>query len=153
MTYQLSASVTYVLKIGPSTNPRFPTRAQEKIIHTRACMLKTSSILPATTMVGIEDNTPVMNLATMTAAKEGTAAAITQKMQYNNVEVTKRVLRPKASEKGGKKTPPIPCPRTYLRRQNHLASARDPSCETGGAGMISTYVDVKANTARLWSIP
>jgi hypothetical protein len=50
-------------------------------------MLKTSSILPATTIVGMADKMPVINRATMTAAKEDTAAAITQKMQYNNVEV------------------------------------------------------------------
>jgi hypothetical protein len=73
--------------MGPSTRPRFPTSAQQKIIHTRACMLKTSSILPATTIVGMADRMPVINRATMTAAKEGTAAAMAQKMQYNNVEV------------------------------------------------------------------
>jgi hypothetical protein len=50
-------------------------------------MLKTSSILPATTIVGMADKIPVINRATMTAAKEGTAAAMTQKMQYNSVEV------------------------------------------------------------------
>ena len=153
MIYQFRTSVMYVLKIGPSAKPKFPTSAQEKIIHTRACMLKTSSILPATTMVGMEDSTPVMNLATTTAAKEGTAAATMQKMQYNNVEVTKRVLRPKASEKGGKKTPPIPCPRTYLTDRIISSSTRDRSCDTGGCRASPTYVDVKANTARLWSIP
>jgi hypothetical protein len=70
--------------------------------------LKTSSILPATTIVGIADKTPVMNLAMTTAGSDGTAAAMTQKMQYNKVDVMYRVLRPKASEKGGKKMPPTP---------------------------------------------
>jgi hypothetical protein len=50
-------------------------------------MLNTSSILPATTIVGIADKIPVMNLATTTAAIDGTEAAMTQKMQYNSVEV------------------------------------------------------------------
>jgi hypothetical protein len=50
-------------------------------------MLNTSSILPATTIVGIADKIPVMSLATTTAAIDGTEAAMTQKMQYNSVDV------------------------------------------------------------------
>lgn len=73
--------------MGPSTRPRFPTSAQQKIIHTRACMLNTSSILPATTIVGIADKIPVMSLATTTAAIDGTEAAMTQKIEYNSVDV------------------------------------------------------------------
>jgi hypothetical protein len=74
--------------MGPNTRPRFPTNAQEKIIHVRACILNMSSILQATMTVGMADRMPVINLATTIAAMEGTAAAITQKTQYKQVDMT-----------------------------------------------------------------
>ena len=38
-------------------------------------------MLPATTMVGMAEKIPEMNLATITMAKEGTDAVITEKIE------------------------------------------------------------------------
>ena len=49
-------------------------------------MLKRSSILPATTIVGIAESNPVIKRETVTAAKEGMEVAKTQKMPYSSAE-------------------------------------------------------------------
>lgn len=67
--------------MGPIQTATLPVRAQIKIIQTRAVMLKTSSMLPATTMVGMADKTPAMNRATITAARDGTEATMAEKAQ------------------------------------------------------------------------
>ncbi len=91
-------AVTYVLKIGPTHTAILPMTAHVKIIQTRAFMLNTSSMLPATTIVGMADNIPVRNRAMITTGREGTAAVRIEKMQYPRVDRMYRILRPNTSE-------------------------------------------------------
>ena len=67
--------------IDPTTSPRFATMDQINIIQMRDSELNKSSILRATTIVGIAERTPVMKRPTITAAKEGIAATTTQKIE------------------------------------------------------------------------
>ena len=129
-------AVTYVLKIGPTHTAILPMTAQVKIIQTRAFMLNTSSMLPATTMVGMADNIPVSKRTMITTGREGTAAVRTEKIQYPSVDRMYRILRPKTSEYGGKKIPPMPWPIRYLQSQgkervSHVVLVSLPT-RTGG---------------------
>lgn len=72
--------------IGPNTRPRFATTAQRKTIQIRSSVSNKSSIEPAMITVGTEDKTPVTRRPIITAAKFGTSAIITQKMQYRRLD-------------------------------------------------------------------
>lgn len=78
--------VIYVLVIGPNTRPRFAITAHKKTIQILSSVSNMSSMEPAMITVGTEDSTPVMKRPMITAAKFGTPAIITQKMQYRMLD-------------------------------------------------------------------
>ena len=74
--------------MDPTTKPKFAVVSQANTNQTRASALKRSSILPATTIEGIADNNPVTKRPMNTAAIDGTAAMIKQKIVHRNVDTT-----------------------------------------------------------------
>lgn len=90
------------------------TIAHMKISQMRSLELKISSILPATTIVGMADKNPEKKRPTMTPAMEGTSPTTTQKRLYSPVLTIYSFLRPKDSEYGGNMIPPTPWPKRYL---------------------------------------
>lgn len=90
------------------------TIAQRNINQMRSFELYISSILPATTIVGIADKNPEKNRPTATPAREGTRPTITQKILYKPVLMMYSLLRPNASEKDGNMIPPAHWPSKYL---------------------------------------
>ena len=108
--YQPIEKETYEPSIEPTTNPKFAVVSQAKTSQTRASDLKRSSMLPATTMEGMAESTPVANRPIRTAASDGIAAMTKLKIVHRKVEAMYSFLRPKDSEIGGKNTPPNPCP-------------------------------------------
>ena len=85
-TDQPSEYVIYVLMIGPNTRPRLAITAHKKTIQIRSSVSNRSSMEPAMITVGTEDRTPVIKRPIITAAKFGTSAIITQKMQYRMLD-------------------------------------------------------------------
>lgn len=106
-TYHPKESVTKAPTIGPTQIPEFAATAQAYIIQIRFPVSKMSSALPAMTMVGNADANPVTKRPTMIAAKLSTVAIMMLKTQYIPAANTNSLFRPKDSEYGGKKTPPI----------------------------------------------
>jgi len=78
--------------------PILAATAQAKMSQILSSVAYISSMLPATTDVGIADITPVMKRPMTTAATEGTAATITEAAAYRAVDEMYSFLRPKASE-------------------------------------------------------
>jgi hypothetical protein len=92
--------------IGPIHMPMLATIAQRKIIQMRSFELYKSSILPATTIVGIADKNPEKKRPTAMPVREGETPTTTQKTLYRPVLIMYSLLRPKASENDGNKIPP-----------------------------------------------
>jgi hypothetical protein len=92
--------------IGPIHMPILVIIAHKKIIQIRSFELYKSSILPATTIVGIADKNPEKKRPTAIPAREGETPTTTQKTLYKPVLMMYSLLRPKASENDGKMIPP-----------------------------------------------
>lgn len=71
--------------IGPMIKPMLETSVQRKTSHMRSLALNRSTMLPATTTVGIADKKPVMKRPITIPANDGTAATGMQKMLYRPV--------------------------------------------------------------------
>jgi hypothetical protein len=72
--------------MGPTMMPMLAATAQANISHILSSVEYMSSMLPATTEVGMPDNKPVANLPMTTAIIEGTAATTTEKAAYSAVD-------------------------------------------------------------------
>lgn len=74
--------------MGPTTKPRLATIAHTQITHTRSFALYMSSMLPTTTVVGIDETKPLTSRPTATPINEGTAATTAHEMLYTAVLAT-----------------------------------------------------------------
>ena len=101
--------------MGPTTRPRFATKAQIHIIQTRSRELNMSSTLPTTMVLGIAERNPLSIRPKTTPLMDGTAAMITQQMLYVAELMIYSFFRPKHSEYGGRMMPPRACPSKYLQ--------------------------------------
>jgi hypothetical protein len=113
-TYQLRASMIWLLMMGPIIKPMFDAMVQKKTTQMRAWELKISSMLPPMIVPGTAERRPARTRITMAAGREWTTPITTQQTQLTPLLMMYSFLRPKDSVQGGKMMLPTDCPRRNL---------------------------------------